>query len=410
MDGLGLIAFFTAVCAVFSYINTRYIKLPPTIGLMIMALIVSIAILIEGRINGVFHEKMIEIVKQINLSETLLNIMLSFMLFAGSIHVSSLQLKKQRTAVITLSTLGVAISTFIFGSIIYYVFSAFNHSVDYLYCLVFGALISPTDPIAVLGIIKNTNIPRETEIVISGESLFNDGIGVVVFLTLMEVVRGGVENLNAASVGMLFLQEVIGGLTLGLVIGYLAHLLIKNIEHYQTEVLLTLALVMVCDEVAGLIHVSAPLAVVVAGLFFGNRVSHSDMSKISRDYSNKFWELIDEFLNAFLFVMIGLQLINMPYLLTYLPIGLLAIITLLLARWISVIIPISFLKDKQLYNHKTAAIVTWGGLRGGLSVALALSLPENEYKELIISITYIIVVFSIIVQGLTTEKLVKKFF
>lgn len=410
MDGLGLIAFFTAVCAVFSYINTRYIKLPPTIGLMLMALIASIVILIEGRINGVFHEKMIEIVKQINLSETLLNIMLSFMLFAGSIHVSSLQLKKQRTAVITLSTLGVAISTFIFGSIIYYVFSAFNHSVDYLYCLVFGALISPTDPIAVLGIIKNTNIPRETEIVISGESLFNDGIGVVVFLTLMEVVRGGVENLNAASVGMLFLQEVIGGLTLGLVIGYLAHLLIKNIEHYQTEVLLTLALVMVCDEVAGLIHVSAPLAVVVAGLFFGNRVSHSDMSKISRDYSNKFWELIDEFLNAFLFVMIGLQLINMPYLLTYLPIGLLAIITLLLARWISVIIPISFLKDKQLYNHKTAAIVTWGGLRGGLSVALALSLPENEYKELIISITYIIVVFSIIVQGLTTEKLVKKFF
>lgn len=410
MDTLFLIAVLTTVCAAFSYINIRFLKLPPTIGLMLIALVASIVIIIEGKINSGFHLYIEQMVKKIDFSTMLLDVMLSFMLFAGSLHVSALQLKKQRSAVIAFSTLGVAISTFLFGSAIYLIFGLFNQNADYIYCLLFGALISPTDPIAVLGILKSTSIPKETEIVIAGESLFNDGIGVVFFVTLMEVVKTGTGNFSLASTGLLFLQEVGGGIALGIAIGYLAYFLIKNIEHYQTEVLVTLALVMCCDEIANVLHFSAPLAVVAAGLIFGNKVSHTVMSEKSRDYSNKFWELIDDFLNAVLFVMIGLQIVVMPFVTNYIILGVIAIPLLLLSRWISVIIPIAFLKDKSLYNFKTAKVITWGGLRGGLSVALALSLPESEYKEMIIFITYAIVIFSIIVQGLTTERLVKSIF
>jgi len=407
MDNLFLITILTSACAVFSYVNVRYFKLPPTIGLMLMALIVSVLIIIEGRTSNVFHEHVEALVKKIDFSTVLLDTMLSFMLFAGSLHVSALKLKQERKAVITFSTLGVVISTLLFGTFIYFIFGMFGQDVDFIYCLLFGALISPTDPIAVLGILPKTNVSKDTQVVICGESLFNDGIGVVFFVTILEVVRSGVDNLSFTQVGMLFLQEVGGGLLLGVLIGYFAFAVIKRIEHYQTEVLISLALVMVCDEVAHALHVSAPLAVVAAGLIYGNKVSHTVMSQQSQDYSNKFWELIDDFLNAILFVLIGMQIVIMPFLLDYINIGLLAIPALLIARWISVSIPIAFFKNRELYNTKTAAVVTWGGLRGGLSIALALSLPDGHYKEVIIATTYTIVVFSILVQGLTTERLVK---
>jgi CPA1 family monovalent cation:H+ antiporter len=410
MDNFLLITILVTICAAFSYINIRFLKLPPTIGLMLIALVSSLVIIVEGKINSGFHIYIENLVKSIDFSSVLLNIMLSFMLFAGSIHVSAKQLKKQRSAVLAFSTLGVAISTFVFGSIIYFVFGLFSEEVNYVYCLLFGALISPTDPIAVLSILKGTKIPQEMEIVISGESLFNDGIGVVFFVTIMEIVKTGVENFSIGAVGVLFAQEVLGGLALGIAISYVAYFFIKKIDHYQTEVLVTLALVMCCDAIARKLHVSAPLAVVAAGLVFGNKVNHAAMSDKAIDYGNKFWELIDDFLNAMLFVLIGLQLVVMPFSMNYLGIGLIAIPILLLARWVSIVLPMAFMKNKELYNLKTAKIITWGGLRGGLSVALALSLPENHYKELIVVVTYVIVIFSIVVQGLTTERLVKSIY
>lgn len=410
MDNFLLVTILVTICAAFSYINIRFLKLPPTIGLMLIALVSSLVIIVEGKINSGFHVYIENLVKRIDFSSVLLNIMLSFMLFAGSIHVSAKQLKQQRTAVLAFSTLGVAISTFVYGTLIFFVFRLFSEDVNYVYCLLFGALISPTDPIAVLSILKGTKIPQEMEIVISGESLFNDGVGVVFFVSIMEIVKTGVENFSMGTVGLLFAQEVLGGLALGIAISYLAYFLIKKIDHYQTEVLVTLALVMCCDAIARKLHVSAPLAVVAAGLVFGNKVNHSAMSEKAIDYGNKFWELIDDFLNAMLFVLIGLQLVVMPFNMNYVGIGLIAIPILLLARWVSIVLPMIFMKNRELYNFKTAKIITWGGLRGGLSVALALSLPENHYKELIVVVTYVVVIFSIVVQGLTTERLVKSIY
>lgn len=410
MDVLTLASIITFICAVFSYINNRFLKLPPSIGLMLIALVCSILLIIEGKTSSTFHAYIEPVIKEIDFSKTLLEVMLSFLLFAGSLHVSTKRMKEQRLAITAFSTLGVAMSTLLFGTIIFYVFQLFNHQVSFVYCLLFGALVSPTDPIAVLGILKSTNIPKELEIVISGESLFNDGMGVVFFLTISEVIEKGLENLSGLQVLLLFGREVAGGIILGITLGYLAYYVIKKIDHYQTEVLVSLALVMCCDEIAHLLHVSGPLAVVVTGLIIGNKVSQKVMSSTSRDYHNKFWELIDEFLNAALFVLIGLQLVILPFLYDYIIIGLIAIVTLLFCRWLSISIPITFLKNKVLYNRRSAAIITWGGLRGGLSIALALSLPHSEYKEMIIAITYIIVIFSILVQGLTTEKLVKKIY
>jgi CPA1 family monovalent cation:H+ antiporter len=407
MDILMLITILVAVCALFSYINIRFLKLPPTIGLMLISLACSLLVIAEGKISASFHHHVEEMVRSINFSQTLLNIMLGFLLFSGSLHVSLKQLKAQRGAVISFSTLSVALSLFFFGSIMWYVFKLFGFPVDFIYCLWFGALVSPTDPIAVIGILKKSNMPKEIETTINGESLFNDGVGVVFFVTIGQIIQRGLENLSSLDVLLLFGREVFGGIILGIVLGYATIYFIRKIDHYQTEVLISLALVMVCGEVAQLLHVSGPLAVIVVGLILGNKLGETGMSEISRDYFNKFWELIDDFLNAILFVLIGLQMVLMDFITNYIVIGLLAIVLLLLCRYLSLRLPIFFLKDKKMYNDSTALIMTWGGLRGGLSIALTLSLPEGPYKEMFVSITYIIVIFSIIVQGLTTGKLVK---
>jgi len=407
MDILLLISILVAVCALFSYINIRFLKLPPTIGLMLISLVCSLLVIAESKISSTFHHHVETMVRSINFSETLLNIMLGFLLFSGSLHISLARLKEQRAAVISFSTLSVALSLFFFGTIMWYLFALFGFPVDFIYCLWFGALVSPTDPIAVIGILKRSNMPKEIETTINGESLFNDGVGVVFFVTIGQVISRGLENLSSLDVLTLFGREVAGGIALGLALGYATFYFIRKIDHYQTEVLITLALVMGCGELAHFLHVSGPLAVIVVGLILGNKVSASAMSDTSRDYLNKFWELIDDFLNAILFVLIGLQMVLMDFITKYIVIGLLAIVLLLLCRYLSLRLPIFFLKNKKLYNDRTALIMTWGGLRGGLSVALTLSLPEGPYKEMFVSITYIIVIFSILVQGLTTGKLVK---
>ncbi len=407
MNTLLLISILIGVCALFSYLNIRFLKLPPTIGLMLISLVCSLLVIIEGKISNTFQHHVEEMILSINFSQTLLNVMLGFLLFAGSLHVNLNELKKQRSAVISFATLSVALSIFFFGGIMYYIFQLFGLQVEFIYCLLFGALVSPTDPIAVIGILKKSNMPKEIEATINGESLFNDGIGIVFFVTISQIISTGIQNLSSLDVLILFGREVVGGLVLGVAMGYLAYYFIKKIDHYQTEVLISLALVMVSGQIAQMLHVSGPLAVIVIGLILGNLVRKNAMSETSKDYHDKFWELIDDFLNAILFVLIGLQMVLLHFITNYLLIGILAIALLLICRYLSLSLPILFLKDKKLFNRRTAVIMTWGGLRGGLSIALTLSLPDNEYKEIIVSITYIIVIFSILVQGLTTGKLVK---
>jgi monovalent cation:H+ antiporter, CPA1 family len=410
MNAFLLITIVVCLCAIFSYINVKWLKLPAAIGLMILALVFSMIVSVAGHFNLRLHDYVLTLVKSVDFTETLFQIMLSFLLFAGSLHVSLREMKKQQTAVFSFSTLGVALSVFLFGGAMYYIFRWFNYPVDLIYCLLFGALISPTDPIAVIGILKKSSMPKELEIVVSGESLFNDGMGVVFFVTIYRIVEKGIEHLSVSEVLLVFGQEVLGGLALGLLTGIFAFYIIKHIDHYQTEVLISIALVMVCSEVAQVLHVSGPLAAVVVGLYVGNRVRKAAMSEMSRDYHDKFWELIDEFLNALLFMMIGLQMVLLPFLFNHVLIGVIGILILLLCRYFSLMIPMLFFKNKNLYNSKTAIILTWGGLRGGISVGLALGLTSGPYREVILSITYIIVIFSIIVQGLTTGALAKKIY
>lgn len=375
---------------------------------MLVSLVCSIIIIIEGNINNYVHDLLINFISQVNFSQALLDIMLSFLLFAGALDVNTKDLKEQRAAILPFSTLSVALSTFLFGTLIYFVLNAFHTSIDYAYCLLFGAMVSPTDPIAVLGILKRMKFPRELSATIGGESLFNDGIGVVFFVTLLSVVQKEIENFSLAETLWLFSREVVGGILLGLILGWIVTRLIKSIEHYATEVLLSLAFVMITNVVARQLHVSGPLAVIILGLMIGNAPGRKAMTEEAWTYHHKFWELIDSFLNAFLFVMIGMQILNFSFLFEYIGYGLIAIVLLLLCRYISLILPIAFIKNKKLYNSKSALIMTWGGLRGGLSIAMTMALPESDYKNVIISITYIIVVFSIIVQGLTTQKLIDK--
>lgn len=410
MDVLLLISILVTLCAVFSYINIRFLKLQPSIGLMLISLICSLLIIAESKISSTFYHHVEDLVRSVDFSQTLLNIMLGFLLFAGALHINLPELNKQRAAVVSFSTLSVALSTFFFGGMMWGVFKLFNYPVDFIYCLWFGALVSPTDPIAVLSILKRSNMPKEIEATINGESLFNDGIGVVFFVTIGQIIQMGIEHLSTLDVLFLFGREVVGGIALGLALGYLAFYFVRKIDHYQTEVLISLALVMICGEVAHFLHVSGPLAVIVIGLILGNKVSKTAMSDITRDYHTKFWELTDDFLNAILFVLIGLQMVLLPFITNYIVLGVVAIVLLLICRYVSIFIPILFLKNKQLFNKRTALVMTWGGLRGGLSIALTLSLPDNPFKEIIVSITYMIVIFSILVQGLTTEKLVKKLY
>ena len=394
------------LATVFAYINQRWIKLPTTIGIMALSLLSSMVLVILGEINSTLSAKAIAFVGAIDFQDVLMNFMLSFLLFAGAIHIDAKKLNKERWPVIVLATLGTLLSTFIIGIIMWYIFDLFHTSIPFIYCLLFGALISPTDPIAVLGILKEAKIPSTLELKISGESLFNDGVGVVIFISIAEVARSG--NFSAMDVGKLFMQEAAGGLLFGFLLGYIGYLALRSIDDYKVEVLITLAIVMGGYFIAGYLHVSGPLAMVVAGIMIGNKLNEEGMSAQTRDYLGKFWELIDEILNAVLFLLIGFEMLIIKISSTVLLIGLIAIGIVLLARWISVFIPVYLLRFKIKFEKNAIAILTWGGLRGGISVALALSLGKHMYRDEFVLITYIIVIFSILVQGLTIGKVSKK--
>jgi CPA1 family monovalent cation:H+ antiporter len=398
------------LAAAFGYINVRFLKLPNTIGLMLITILFTFAVFILSYVDDSLLNAERYIITQIDFKKVLLDSMLSFLLFAGALHTDFAELKKQRWPVLMFSTIGVLISTFLVGLMMFFVLQLFGFEIHFMYCLLFGALISPTDPIAVLGILKQAGVPKKLEAKIVGESLFNDGVGVVIFLTIFGIAALGEEGgINPTDVLILFSQEVIGGILLGLVLGYITYRLLKSIDDYDIEVIITLATVMVGTAIAQKFHLSAPLAMVTAGLFVGNDIIRQrSMSHTTEAYVDKFWELIDILLNTILFVLIGMEILVLTFEIEYIIAGIIAIPVILGCRYLSLLLPIKVFQKKLDFVPKTNLIMTWGGLRGGISIALALSLTEAMERDLFVVITYIVVVFSILVQGLTVGKLVNR--
>ncbi len=409
MNYFEIASILVMLSAVFGYINEKYLKLPTTIGLMLIAIIFTLITIVSSYVNPVLFDQQRQLISQIDFSVVLLDMMLSFMLFAGAMHTNFEQLKIQRRPVLGFAFIGTLISTFLVGGLIYLALYLLGHKVDFIYTLLFGALISPTDPIAVLGILKKIGIDKKVETVIVGESLFNDGVGVVIFLTIFKIARKGMDSFEITEVLKLFGIEVLGGVALGLLLGWLAYKMMKDIDNFDAEVMVTLALVMGGTLIAHKIHVSAPLTMVTAGLVIGNdTVRNNAMSEITEAYVDKFWELIDVLLNTVLFVMIGMELLVISFEMDYVIAGLIAIIIVLISRYLSIKPLLAYFERKIKFIPKTDLIMTWGGLRGGISIALALTIPKDMHRDLFLVMTYMIVVFSILVQGLTLSKLINR--
>lgn len=405
-----IITILVVLTAAFAFINIRFLKLPQTIGMMIISLIFSLLLIGSGLLIPEVSSFARGFIGNIDFSKVLLDIMLSFLLFAGALHTDSSLLKANRRSITVFAIVGVLLSTLLVGALIFLFFQTFLTPVNFWYCLLFGALVAPTDPIAVLGILTKAGAPKDVEIKIVGESLFNDGIGVVLFLSLLEIITIGINNVSFGDISLLLVQEIAGGILFGWILGQVGFRLMKKIDHYQTEVLITLAIVMGGYMVAQLLHLSGPLAMVVAGLFTGSRSKEHAMSDTTELYVDKFWELIDVLMNAILFVLIGLELLTLEFNFNYLIAGLVAIPITLLSRYLSLIIPASLFKKYINTSRKTIGLMTWGGLKGGLSIAMALSLSAPLPKTQFVFMIYVIVIFSIIVQGLTVGKLIKKVF
>ena len=408
MDILNTIAILLTLSAIFSYLNYRFIKLPTAIGIMLISLVLSLLLLISGKLGFLDVSRQAStLIASIDFHETLIDGMLSFLLFAGALHINLNELSKQKWVILILATVGVVSSTFMIGGISWVILNALELNVSFIYCLLFGALISPTDPIAVIGILKTVGVPKSLEIKIAGESLFNDGVAVVVFLVLLGIATGQGEA-TVSSISLLFIQEAIGGAVYGLIIGGFCFYMLRSVNNYQVEILLTLALVMGGYAFATAIHVSGPIAMVVAGLLIGNHGRILAMSDSTREHLDSFWELIDEILNAVLFLLIGLEVLVLVYHTEYFLAALAIIPIVLLSRFISVGVPIQVMKKMREFSPGVVRLMTWGGLRGGISVALALSLPQGIEREVILAVTYAVVIFSVLVQGLTLGSLAKQ--
>lgn len=406
-----LIAVLFGLVALFGYINHKVLGLPHAIGLMVIALGAALALVafdlalpatdVGGPVTAAL--------RQVDFDDTLLKGMLSFLLFAGALHVDLAALRSRLAAISAMATLGVLISTFVVGTLAWLVFGLLGLEIPFIWALAFGALISPTDPVAVLGILKTIKIPASVEAKIAGESLFNDGVGVVVFLIVVAIAAGGPHaEVGPLEVARLFAQEAGGGALLGAVAGYIAYRALASLDEHNLEVMITLALVTVSYALAHVIHVSGPLAVVVAGIFIGNHGVAYAMSEKTREHLLNFWELLDEILNSLLFLLIGLEVLVVRVDLVSAEAALLAIPIVLLARFCGVSIPLTLLSLGQSFTKGAIPVLVWGGLRGGISVALALSLPEGPEKGPILAITYAVVIFSIVVQGLTFKAVVKR--
>ena len=421
MDAAGFLHISAAILTVaglFGWLNIRILKLPHTIALVLLALATSAIVLaydavIGGPLAGLLRAE----VGAIQFDDTLMIGMLSFLLFAGALHVDLSLLMSRKWPILAMATIGVSISTAIIGFASYLILPLIGFQVPLIWCLVFGALISPTDPVAVLGILKNVSVPPSLEAKIAGESLFNDGVGVVVFTVLLAIAAAGdghgaghgPETIDAAAIAMLFGKEVFGGILIGLIGGWIAYYLMKTINKHNVEVLITLALVTTIYSVCLKLHTSGPLAVVIAGLFIGNHGAKFAMSEHTREHVTTFWELIDEILNSVLFLLIGLEVLVVGLHLDLLTAIVIIVPVVLAARFVAVAVPMTVVGTRQELTEGAIPVLVWAGLRGGISVALALSLPEFERREVVLAMTYGVVICSLVGQGLTVERVIKRF-
>ncbi len=417
MNFFPLVSILISLAAVLSYVNYRYIKLPTTIGVMLVALVASLLLILAGPYAGGFREEAATLVSQIDFNQVVLHGMLAFLLFAGSIHVSLEDLGREWLTISLLAVFGTLVSTGVVGVVTWLVLDWLGLGIPFLHALLFGALISPTDPIAVLGIMKSVGASRQLEVQVAGESLFNDGLAVVIFLVLLQLAgQGGAAgngataslSIEIGAVAVLLLKEVGGAVVLALAAGYLTYQMLRRVDNYQVEVLLTLALAMGLYALADALHLSAPIAVVVAGLFIGNRGRAFAMTEKTRGHVDTFWELVDEILNVVLFLLIGLELLVLPIESRWLVAGVLSILIVLSARWLSIAGIIGSLSRVKTQSKGAITVLTWAGLRGGISVAMALSLPVAYSRSLVLTLTYFVVVFSILVQGLTVGRVIRR--
>lgn len=412
---LNTVATLLGLAALFGYLNHRYLKLPPAIGLMIIAMAASLGALAVDALAPALGigPGLRQAMAGIDFTDTLMKGMLSFLLFAGALHVDLSALAARKWAISIMATVGVMITTVLVAGAMWLVVSGLGIALPFAYCLVFGALIAPTDPVAVLGILKSARVPPGLEAKFAGESLFNDRVGIVVFAILVALAvdagdGGAGTGAGVADMVMLFLREAVGGVALGALAGYIAFRAVRSIDEHNVEVIITLALVTVTYRLADALHTSGPIAMVVAGLIIGNHGTRFAMSEKTREHLLNFWSLSDEVLNAVLFLLIGLEVVVISAQGDYLWAALAAIPVVLAARLVAVSVPIGLLGFREEFTKGAIPVLTWGGLRGGISVALALSLPPSPEKEVILAITYAVVVFSIVVQGLTVAPLVRR--
>jgi len=408
MSLLTITSILLTVSALFAYLNYRTLKLPTTIGVMVISLVFSLVLILLSQAGFTDGERLAShIIEQIEFDEALLNGMLGFLLFAGAMHINLSELMQRKWTIGVLASVGVMISMFIIAGGAYFIFALFGFEIPFIYCLLFGSLISPTDPIAVMGILKTAGASKSLEIKIAGESLFNDGVAIVVFLAIFGMAVHG-EAFDPQRIGILFVQEAFGGALFGFACGWVVLEMLKRVDNYQVEVLLTLALVSGGATAAAGLHLSAPIAIVVAGLIIGNHGRRDAMSDTTIQHLDTFWELIDEILNAVLFLIIGLEMIVLDFTSNVWLAGIVMAVLVLFSRLIAVGIPVNLLRRMNIDFHPHAVkILTWGGLRGGISVALALSIPASPERDIIVAVTYVIVVLSILLQGLTIGRLVK---
>jgi len=409
MDLLQISAALISLTALFSFLNHVYLKLPSTIGVMVISIALSLMLLLLGSMGfPLLLQQEKSLLEGIDFSTTLLHGMLSFLLFAGALHVDLNRLSEMKWVVASLATIGVLLSTALVALMLWSVSLLLNFPLTFIHCLLFGALISPTDPVAVMSTLKTLGVPASLETKIAGESLFNDGVGVVLFLVIFNIAYSS-EPMQALEVAELFITETLGGALFGFLIGYIAYRMLRRVDNYQVEIIISLALVMGGYAFADAWHLSAPIAIVVAGLLIGNHGRQFAMSEQTREHLDTFWELVDEILNAVLFVLLGLEILMIiPVSTNTFLLSLLAIPIVLLARFISVSIPVSILKVRFQFSPGVIKILTWGGLRGGISVALVLSLPADEVRQYLLPMTYSVVVFAMLVQALTLGHVVKK--
>ena len=407
MDALSAAAAVITLAALFSWLNHRYIRQPASIALLLFSLALSLGVVALGKLGLDPRGQAQNALGAIELDRALLDSMLSFLLFAGALHVDLGELERRKWPIAFLASAGVAISAALAGGALWWIFRSVGHPVPFIYCLLFGALISPTDPIAVLGVLKSAHAAKSLQVKMAGEALLNDGFGVVLFVLFLGIALGG-EEATFGSVALLFAREVIGGGLFGLVIGYVAYRMLAPINNHKVEILLTLALVMGGYALALALHVSGPIAIVVAGILIGNHARSRAMSENSRERLDEFWELVDEILVAVLFVMIGLELLRLEFHANYAWAAALAIPAVLAARLVSIALARLIPALRADFPPYVIGILTWGGLRGGISVALALSLPPGRHRDAIITVTYVVVLFSILVQGLTLSRLLRR--